>query len=142
MSEIPSRRSLPKRVLLVLGGFAVFTIVFLIAIRLAVFGMYEGIAANKATGLAALPLYPYTRSVDFAYQDADKSTEAAWIALSADLRTRTSNFDPSVASLHQVVATQGGYLEDLRTQTRSGLGRSLRLIFPCRRAILKVPSPI
>lgn len=124
MSDIPSRRSLPKRVLLVLGGFAVFTIIFVIAIRLAVLGMFQGIAASKATGLAALP-FDYARSVDFAYPDSDKATYAAWIARSADLRARTSNFDRSVASLHQVVATQSGYLEDLRTQTRSGYGRSL-----------------
>jgi hypothetical protein len=124
VSETPSRRSLPKRILLVLGGFAVFTIVFVIAIRLAVLGMFQGIAANKATGLAAVP-FDYARSVDFAYQGSDKSTEAAWIARSADLRARTSNYDRSVALLHQVVAARGGYLEDLRTQTRSGYGRSL-----------------
>jgi hypothetical protein len=124
MSETPSRRSLPKRILLVLGGFAVFTIVFVIAIRLAVFGMFQGIAANKATGLSALPV-EFARSVDFAYADQDKAIDAAWIARSADLRARTSNFDRSVTTLHQVVAAQGGYLEDLRTQARSGYGRSL-----------------
>jgi hypothetical protein len=122
MSDIPSRRSLPKRILLFLGGFAVFTIVFVIAIRLAVFGMFQGIAANKATGLSALP--SYTHSVDFGYTDQDKAIDA-WIARSADLRARTSNFDRSVAALHRVVAAQSGYLEDLRTQTRSGYGRSL-----------------
>src|ERR1700675_187206 len=118
MSETPSRRSLPKRIFLVLVGFAVFTIIFVIAIRLAVLGMFQGIAANKATGLSALPM-EFTHSVD-----ADKSTEAGWIARSADLRARTSDFDHSVASLHQVVTAQGGYLEDLRTQARSGYGRS------------------
>lgn len=123
MPDIPNRRSLPKRILLVLGGFAVFTIVFVIAIRLAVFGMFQGIAANKATGLAALPTY--THSVDFAYTDQDKAIDNAWIARSADLRARTANFDRSVTALHQVVAAHTGYLEDLRTQTRSGYGRSL-----------------
>jgi hypothetical protein len=88
MSETPSRRSLPKRIFLVLGGLAVFTIIFVIAIRLAVLGMFQGIAANKTTGLSALPM-EFTHSVDFAYTDADKSTEAGWIARSADLRART-----------------------------------------------------
>jgi hypothetical protein len=124
MPDIPSRRSLLKRILLVVGGFAVSTIIFVIAIRLAVLGMFQGIAASKATGLAALP-FEYARSVDFAYAGSDKSAEAAWIARSADLRARTSNFDRSVAALHRVVAAQVGYLEDLRTQTRSGYGRSL-----------------
>jgi hypothetical protein len=124
MSETPSRRSLPKRIFLVLGGFAVFTIIFVIAIRLAVLGMFQGIAANKATGLSALPM-EFTHSVDFAYTDVDKSLDAAWIARSADLRARTSDFDHSVGALHQVVAAHRGYLDDLRTQTRSGYGRSL-----------------
>jgi hypothetical protein len=122
MPDAPTRRSVPKRILLVVGGFAVFTLLFIIATRLAVSNIFKGIEANKATGLAALPM-DFARSVDFAYTDYNK--DAAWIARNADLRTRTSDFDRSVGKLHQVVAVHGGWLEDLRTQTRSGFGRSL-----------------
>ncbi len=33
--------------------------------------------------------------------------------------------DPFVAALHQLVSVQQGYLEDLRTESRSGFGRAL-----------------
>ena len=56
-----------------------------------------------------------------------------WIARSADLHARSSDFDHSLASLHQIVSTHRGYLEDLRTESRSGLGRALA-------ATVSVPS--
>src|SRR5260370_30966012 len=56
-----------------------------------------------------------------------------WIARSADLRARSSGFDRSLASLHEIVSTHHGYLEDLRTESRSGYGRALA-------ATISVPS--
>ena len=56
-----------------------------------------------------------------------------WIARSADLRARSSSFDRSLASLHQTVSVHHGYLEDLRTESRSGFGRALA-------ATVSVPS--
>jgi hypothetical protein len=38
---------------------------------------------------------------------------------------RTSKFDYSVAALHRIVSAHNGYLEDLKTESRSGFGREL-----------------
>jgi hypothetical protein len=50
---------------------------------------------------------------------------SAWISKSASLQMHASNFDQSVEALHRIVATHHGYLEDLRTESRSGNGRVL-----------------
>jgi VIT1/CCC1 family predicted Fe2+/Mn2+ transporter len=55
------------------------------------------------------------------------------IARTADLRTRSSSFDRSVSELHRIVSVHQAYLEDLRTETRSGSGRALA-------ATLSVPT--
>jgi hypothetical protein len=55
------------------------------------------------------------------------------VARTADLRTRSDSFDRSVAELHRIVSAHQAYLEDLRTETRSGSGRALA-------ATLSVPS--
>src|ERR1700730_17806307 len=57
-----------------------------------------------------------------------KGVAEPWIARSADLRARSSAFDHSLASLHQIVSTHHGYLEDLRTDSHSGRGRALAAI--------------
>jgi hypothetical protein len=44
------------------------------------------------------------------------SAGGSLIARSAELRTRSSDFDRSVATLHQLVSVHQGYLEDLRTE--------------------------
>jgi Domain of unknown function (DUF4349) len=49
----------------------------------------------------------------------------AWIARSADLQTRSSAFDRSASSLHQIVSARHGYFEDLRTESRSGFRGAL-----------------
>jgi hypothetical protein len=65
-----------------------------------------------------------------AYQ---KGAADPWIARSADLRARSSAFDRSLVALHQIVSIHRGYLEDLRTESRSGYGRVLA-------AAVSVPS--
>jgi uncharacterized protein DUF4349 len=120
MSESSSPRSLPKRILLILGGFVVFTLVFIIAIRIAVTGIFNGIEQSKATGLAAVsPFAHYSAASDLI------KFGNIWISRSAVLQMRTTTFDRSVESLHQIVALRHGYLEDLRTESRSGSGRTL-----------------
>jgi hypothetical protein len=120
MSESP-RRSLPKRILLVIGGLVTFTLVFVIAVRLAVTGIYRGIEASRATGLASISPF----SADKAYQSRSLSWGSDWISKSASLDMRTGAFEDSVRSLNQVVAVHHGYLEDLKRQSQSGYGRTL-----------------
>jgi Domain of unknown function (DUF4349) len=121
MPEIPRHRSLPKRTLLVLGGFLAFTILFVIATRIAVSGIFRGIAANRATGLSAISPF----SADKAVPSDLQSWGSDWISRSAALEMRTEAFDASVQSLNRIVTAHHGYLEDLRTQSLSGYGRTL-----------------
>ena len=120
MSDSSARRSLPKRISLVIGGFAVFTLLFVIATRLAVLGIFRGIEANKATGLASISPFEHRSAA------ADLITwGSTWISRSASLQLRTISFDRSVEELHRIVAAHHSYLEDLRTESTSGHGRAL-----------------
>jgi len=121
MSESSPRRSLSKRILLVIVGLIVFTLVFVIAVRLAVEGIYRGIESSKVTGLAAISPF----SADKAYVPRSLSWGSEWISKSAAMEMRTSTFEDSVRSLNQVVAAHHGYLEDLHRQSHSGYGRTL-----------------
>jgi len=131
MPDPSVRRSLTKRILLIIGGVLAFFLIFFICLRLTVSEMYSGDIA-QSTGLGVAP---WDRrgmwsggglSVDYAMAPMlQKGSAGPWIARSADLHARTSTFDRSVASLHQVVSTHHGYLEDLRTESRSGYGRAL-----------------
>src|SRR5258708_37714349 len=107
MSKLSPRRSLAKRILLILGGLIAFTLVFVIAIRLAVTGIFAGIEANKARGLSAVSwdvgsMWSTGGIGLAAYQ---KGVVNPWIARGADLHARSSAFDGSLASLHQIVST-------------------------------------
>ncbi len=120
MSELSSRRSLPKRILLVLGGLIAFTLVFVIAVRLAVMGMFRGIESSRASGLAAVyPFAEYSASSDLT------SWGSTWISRSATVQMRTNSFDQAVNALHRIVSAHHSYLEDLRTESRSRRGRAL-----------------
>src|SRR6267143_472365 len=120
MSESSPRRSLPKRIFLILGGLFVFTLVFVIAVRIAVLGIFRGIEQSKVTGLAAI--YPFA-----SYSSASDLTSwgSTQISRSAALQMRTNLFDHSVEALHRTVSAHHGYLDDLRTESRSGFGRAL-----------------
>lgn len=120
MSEPSARRSLPKRILLLLGGLIAFTLVFVIAVRLAVIGMFRGIESSRASGLAAIyPFAEYSASSDLT------SWGSTWISRSATVQMRTNSFDQSVNGLHRIVSAHPSYLEDLRTESRSRHGRAL-----------------
>jgi Domain of unknown function (DUF4349) len=141
MTGIPSRSSWPKRILLTIAALISFLLLFVIALRITVSEMYRGggIESSRATGLSAVSSWD-ERSMWSGPQMLQKSLDVTlatpWessIARTADLRTRTSSFDRSVAALQQIVSVHQGYLEDLRTETRSGSGRGLA-------ATLSVPT--
>jgi hypothetical protein len=142
MTGTPSRSSWPKRIFLVIAGFVSFLLLFVIALRITVSEMYRGggIESSRAMGLSApswdersmwssTPMLQRSMPVDFARVAPWESS----IARTADLRTHSSSFDRSVGALQQIVSSHQGYLEDLRTETRSGLGRALA-------ATLSVPT--
>jgi hypothetical protein len=127
MSDSSPRRSSTKRILLVVGGLFAFILVFVVACRIAVRELFNGIASSKSSPLAsfgwdALSMWS-TASVDMAM--LQKGVAEPWIARRADLRARSSAFDRSLAALHQIVSSHHGYLEELRTESRSGVGRAL-----------------
>ena len=137
MPDISNRPSWPKRVALVAASLIAFLLLFVISLRITVTEMFKGISTSKATGLDAI--VPFDTSGAWANQNlpVDSARVAfPWelrIARTADLRTRSDSFDRSVAELHRVVSAHQAYLEDLRTETRSGSGRALA-------ATLSVPS--
>jgi hypothetical protein len=118
MSDSPTRFSFLKRFLIAAVALVAFTMASVIGARIAVESLFKGIASSKSTGISA-----------FAPWDAPMLQKGvasgSWIARSAELRTHTSNFDRSVNTLHQLVSVHQGYLEDLRTESRSGFGRAL-----------------
>src|SRR5215472_5355315 len=120
MTDPSPRRSLTKRIVLVLGATLAFALVWIVAVRLAVENRYRGIEAQRATGLAAIE--PFSApSGDF-----DKVTwGSTWISKSASLHMHAINFDESVEALHRIVAAHHSYLEDLRTESWPGKGRAL-----------------
>jgi len=96
-------------------------LVWVIAVRLAVDNIYRGIETQRASGLSAIagPFSAYSLA-----PDSDK-WESKWVSKSASLQMDAMNFDQSVETLHRIVATHRGYLEELRTESRSGYGRAL-----------------
>jgi hypothetical protein len=129
MPESSPRRWLTKRILVVSGGLLALALVWVVAVRLAVMNVFRSIETQKGTGLSAMvPFSGYS-------VDSDKLTTwgTVWISRSASLQMHTDSFDRSVEKLHGAVATHRGYLEDLRTESRSGNGRTLS-------ATVSVPS--
>jgi hypothetical protein len=140
MSEISAPRSWPKRIARVVAGLVAFLLLFVIAVRITVTEMFKAIETSKATGLAAITPWDTDstwRSTPMLQKSVDSARAAfPWespIARTADLRTRSSSFDRSVAEFHRIVSAHQAYLEDLRAETRSGSGRALA-------ASLSVPS--
>jgi hypothetical protein len=139
MSEISAPRSWPKRIARVVAGLVAFLLLFVIAVRITVTEMFKAIETSKATGLAAITPWDTDstwRSTPMLQKSLNVTSTFPWessVARTADLRTRSSSFDRSVAELHRIVSAHQAYLEDLRTETRSGSGRALA-------ASLSVPS--
>ena len=136
MPGIP-RSPWPKRIFLTIAALVAFLLLFVIALRITVGEMFKGISALKATGLAAIsPWDPGSAWANRSLPVDSARVAFPWessIARTADLRTRSDSFDHSVAELHRIVSAHQAYLDDLRTETRSGSGRALA-------ATLSVPS--
>jgi hypothetical protein len=131
MTGIPCRSSWPKRILLTIVALTAFLLLFVIALRITVSEMFRGggIESSRATGMSAI--FPFDTGsawtnrnlpVDFARVN---SPWESLVARTAELRTRSDSFDHSVSELHRIVSAHQAYLEDLRTETRSGSGRAL-----------------
>jgi hypothetical protein len=137
MPDTSTRPSWPKRVALVAASLIAFLLLFVIALRIATTEMFKGISTSKATGLAAVTPWAPESAWSSGGLPVDSARVAfPWespIARTADLRTLSDSFDRSVAELHRIVSAHQAYLEDLRTETRSGSGRALA-------ATLSVPS--
>jgi len=135
MREDTGRRSLPKRILLVFAGLCAFILLFIVACRIAVQQIFIGIEQSRATGLSATTWDSRAmwNQKGYALDLARTNSFGSQVSRSADLRTVTSSFDNSVTQLHQIVFAHAGYLEDLRTESRSRTGRMLS-------ALVSVPS--
>ena len=121
MPNASTRRSLTRRILLVVAGLLAFTLVWVVAVRLAVENIYRGIETQRASGLSAIagPFSNYSA-------ESDSTTwGSTWISKSASLHLHAIHFDQSVGALDRIVAGHHSYLEDLRTESRPGYGRAL-----------------
>lgn len=134
MPDLPSRYSWKKRLLLGAVGLFAFLLLFVVSVRVTVSEMFRGIASSRASGLSAMVPWDTSSMWSGSGHMLQKgSGSESWIARNADLRMRCSSFEHSVAALHRIVSAHHGYLEDLRTESRFGFGRSLS-------AMLSVPS--
>jgi Domain of unknown function (DUF4349) len=128
VTETTGRYSWKKRVLLIVGGAVVFLLVFVFAIRITVSEMFRGIASQKAAGLEAVADWDlrsmWSTGAAHSLNRSDAVRES-WIARSAELQVHSALFEHSVSALHGIVAGRHGYLEDLRTESRTGAGRAL-----------------
>jgi hypothetical protein len=128
-------RPLGKRILLVFAGLCAFILLFIVACRIAVQQIFMGIEQSRATGLSAVTWDSQSMWYKGGYQVDVARTRLFpnQISRSGELRTITPSFDRSVAQMHALVSAHGGYLEDLRTESRSREGRMLS-------ALLCLPS--
>jgi len=135
MPDAPNRLFIVKRLLIVATALVAFTMATIIGSRLAVESLFKGIASSRSSALSAISwdVGSMWSSGAMGVDRLQKGVAEPWIARSADLRARSAAFDRSFAALHQVVSTHHGYLEDLRTESRSGYGRALA-------ATVSVPS--
>jgi len=122
MSMLPSVRTLSKRLLFALAAIIGVVLICVFAVHLFVNQMFRGIAASRATGLAAWNIFP---SFNAALGDSQNPS----ISRSAELQSRTTSFDASTSHLYRLVGAHHGYFEDLRTENRSGQGRALAASF-------------
>ncbi len=127
MAETTTRSSWKKRALLIAAGAIAFLLVFVFAIRITLSEMFRGIASQKATGLAAIADWDLRSAWSGGAYSPNGGDVAgqSWIARNAELQVHSATFEHSVSELYRIVAGHHGYLEDLRTETRTGAGRAL-----------------
>lgn len=131
MAEAITHRSLFKRILFVTGGLIVFTILFVVACRLAVMQMFRGMASSRATGLAAWDVGGMW--TDRSYFQRSETGSDTWVARNAELRMHTDAFEQGRTSIDEILTVRHGFLERLVTESHSGHGRTLL-------AVLSVPA--
>jgi hypothetical protein len=129
MAEAITRRSLLKRILFVTGSFIVFTLLFVVACRLAVMQMFRGISASRQTGLAAWNVGNLPTDRTYAWSEASfqlsQTGSEKWISRNADLRMHTEAFERCRTSIDHIAAAHHGFLDRLVTESHSGYGRAL-----------------
>jgi len=135
MSESSPRRCFLKRLLITVAALSAFILSSVFSARIAVESLFRGVASSKSSALSSYSwdLGSMWSTGGIAGPYLQKGVADPWIARSANLLARSSAFDRSLASLHQIVSAHHGYLEDLRTESRSGSGRALA-------ATVSVPS--
>jgi hypothetical protein len=135
MPDAPNRLFIVKRLLIAVAAIVAFTMATIIGSRLAVESLFKGIASSRSSPLSATSwdVGSMWSAGAMGVDVLQKGVAEPWIARSADFRARSSAFDHSLASLHQIVSAHHGYLEDLRTESRFGYGRALA-------ATVSVPS--
>lgn len=135
MSESSPRRCFLKRLLITVAALSAFILSSVFSARIAVESLFRGVASSKSSALSSYSwdLGGMWSTGGIAGPYLQKGVADPWIARSANLLARSSAFDRSLASLHQIVSAHHGYLEDLRTESRSGSGRALA-------ATVSVPS--
>ena len=135
MSESTPRRSFAKRLLITVAALSAFILSSVFSARIAVESLFRGIASSRSSALSSYSwdLGSMWSTSGIAEPYLQKGVADPWIARSANLLARSSAFDRSLASLHQIVSAHHGYLEDLRTESRTGSGRALA-------ATVSVPS--
>ena len=121
MAEARAVRSLFKRFLIGVASLVGVVLVCVFSAQLSVNQMFRGIAASRSSGLAGWNIFPSFRSAG--------DSENPAISRSAEVHSRTTDFDSSVTRLYHLVETHHGYFEDLRTENRSGEGRALAASF-------------
>lgn len=135
MPDAPNRLFIVKRLLIAAAAIVAFTMATIIGSRLAVESLFKGIASSRSSPLSATSwdVGSMWSAGAMGVDVLQNGVAEPWIARSADFRARSSAFDHSLASLHQIVSAHHGYLEDLRTESRFGYGRALA-------ATVSVPS--
>jgi hypothetical protein len=125
-------RALIKRAILIVGGLALFVFLLAVACRITMEQILESVEQSRATGLSASTWDSRSmwnnRGRLMPVDLAQASSPGTSISRSAELRERSSSFDRSDASLHEVVSTHHGYFDELRTESHSGQGRLLSVV--------------
>jgi hypothetical protein len=111
MTANATRPSWAKRILLSVVGLFVLTLIFIVAVRMVVREMYDGggIESSSRIPLTSAPswdLLTMWATAPMLQKSLDVTLAAPWessTARTADLRTRPSSFDHSVAALQQIV---------------------------------------
>ena len=129
MPESGNRRSLTKRILLAISGFLVFTLLFVIACRIAVTQIFRGIESSNATGLSATSWDTRTMWAQMGSGGAYQSGNGKWISRTAELSVKTDTFEQARARVNQIATAHRGFLEHLATESRTGRGRMLSATF-------------